>query len=83
MGIGGVKGGHHMKVRKALDLVAFLTGLLNSRLRVISMENPKDTINWYSCFSFLLDSFLTLSKGVETPPQCLRYVSIRCYISNY
>ena len=47
MGVGGVKGGHRMKVCEALDLVTFLTGLLNSRLRVISMENPKDTINWY------------------------------------
>jgi hypothetical protein len=38
-------GGHGMKVREALDLVTFLTGLLNSSLRVINMENPKDTIN--------------------------------------
>ena len=47
MGVGGVKGGHRMKVREALDVVTFLTGLLNSCLRVITMENPKDTINWY------------------------------------
>jgi hypothetical protein len=32
---GEVKGGHGIKVREALDLVTFLTGLLNSRLRVI------------------------------------------------
>jgi hypothetical protein len=47
MGVGGVKGGHRIKVREALDLVTFLTGLLNSSLRVITMENPKDTINLY------------------------------------
>ena len=47
MGVGGVKGGHRMKVREALDLVTFLTGLLNSCLRMIIMENPKDTINLY------------------------------------
>ena len=47
MGVGGVKGGHQMKVREALDVVTFLTGLLNSCLHVITMENPKDTINWY------------------------------------
>ena len=45
MGVGGVKGDYRMKVREALDLVTFLTGLLNSRLLVITMENPKDTIN--------------------------------------
>jgi hypothetical protein len=45
MGVGGVKGGHRIKVCEALDLVTFLTGLLNSRLCVITMENPKDTIN--------------------------------------
>ena len=38
--VGGVKGSHRIKVREALDLVTFLTGLLNSRL-----ENPKDTLN--------------------------------------
>ena len=38
--------GHRMKVREALDLVTFLTGLLNSSLRVITMETPNDTINW-------------------------------------
>jgi hypothetical protein len=47
MGVGGVKGDHRIKVREALDLVTFLTGLLNSHLRVITMENPKDTINLY------------------------------------
>jgi hypothetical protein len=46
--VGGVKGGHRIKVREALDLVTFLTGLLNSRLRVIIMENPKDTLNSYT-----------------------------------
>jgi hypothetical protein len=40
MGVGGVKGSHRIKVREALDLVTFLTGLLNLRL-----ENPKDTLN--------------------------------------
>jgi hypothetical protein len=32
MGVGGLKGGHRMKVPEALDLVTFLTGLLNSEL---------------------------------------------------
>jgi hypothetical protein len=31
-----------------IDLVTFLTGLLNSRLRVLIMENPKDTLNSYT-----------------------------------
>ena len=50
MGVGGVKGGQRMKVPQALDLVTFLTGLLNSLLRVITMEIAKDTINLYSFF---------------------------------
>jgi hypothetical protein len=45
MGVGGAKGSHRIKVSEALDLVTFLTGLLNSRLHVLIMENPKDTLN--------------------------------------
>jgi hypothetical protein len=41
MGVGGVKGGHQIKVLEALDLVTFLTGLLNSHLRVITIKTKK------------------------------------------
>jgi hypothetical protein len=42
MGVGKVRGGHRIKVRDALDLVTFLTGLLNSRLLcLLIMENQK------------------------------------------
>jgi hypothetical protein len=53
MGVGGVKGGHQMKVCEALDLVTFLTGLLNSRLRVITINGkPKGhdkLVPYFSC----------------------------------
>jgi len=41
MGVGGMKGGHRMKVREALDLVTFLTGLLNSCLRLVGAEGTQ------------------------------------------
>jgi hypothetical protein len=50
MGVGGMKGSHGTKVREALDLVTISTGLLNSHLRMIIMENPKDMLNLYREF---------------------------------
>jgi hypothetical protein len=64
VGVGGVKGGHQIKVRKALDLVTFLTGLLNSRWRVIIMQNQKDTLN----------SYQVLKMQKFSPTTCLIYV---------
>jgi hypothetical protein len=41
MGVGGVKGSHRIKVCEALDLVTFLTGLLNSCLRLVGAEGTQ------------------------------------------
>jgi hypothetical protein len=38
MGVGGVKSSHQIKVREAMDLVTFLTGFLNLRLRVLTTD---------------------------------------------
>ena len=62
-----------MKVREALDLVTFLTGLLNSRLCVIIMQNQKDTLNSYQVLK--MQKFL--------PTTCYKFNLVHTHIIFY